>query len=265
MSSHDLDQAKSFFLFLFLERAIRRPINNKVLLGKAQRTRFLKFAHSQNIIINPKSISMKKLLVLLPIVIMISCAVVAQKGSGGMQWGLKIGPDFTTWTGDDADPSTGESKKMRVGLHGGLFVMIPFSDMLFFQPELLYVMNGVNYEADGDKAKISTSYLNIPLQLRIQTSGGFYVIVGPQIGFNLSGKVKYEGSVSGEDDLEDMRGFLFSGNIGFGYKAAGGWGVYARYSKTFSSVFDVEGEDIDIYDSTIMLSLFYMFGMKGEK
>ena len=207
---------------------------------------------------------MKKLFCFLLAISIIATSIHAQKdGAGGMQFGIKLGPNFSSWSGDDADPSAGEDKKMKLGLHGGFFAMIPITSMLYFQPELLYSGEGVKYEDSEEKATITANYLNLPLNLRLQTTSGFYVLFGPQIGFSIGGKAKYEfmGQES-EDDLEDLRGMILSGLIGAGFKSSSGFGVYARYAHGFSKVFDYGGDfdDPDVKGSTISLSLFYMFG-----
>ena len=207
---------------------------------------------------------MKKLFCFLLALSIVAAAVQAQKDAGGgIQWGIKLGPNFSSWSGDDADPIGTEDKKMKFGLHGGVFVMIPITSMLYFQPELLYSGEGVKYEDSEDKVTVSTGYLNLPLSLRLQTSSGFYVVFGPQLGFALSGKSKTEfmGQEEEQDFKDDMRGMVISGLIGAGFKSTSGFGVYARYAHGFSKVFDIEGDtDPDINGSTISLSLFYMFG-----
>lgn len=213
---------------------------------------------------------MKKLLLFLAALLIVAIPVHAQKDGGtGFQWGLKLGPNFSTWAGDDAEPSSGEDKKMSVGLHGGVFAMIAIADMFYFQPEVLYSSEGVKYEDNSNDAKfkISTSHLNIPLMLRVQTSGGFYLVFGPQVGFTLGGKEKFEyQGQEQEDDLTDLRGLLMSGLIGAGFKSKSGWGVYTRYGRAFSTLFDVEsGDDPKIYNSTISLSLFYMLAATKGK
>ncbi len=196
---------------------------------------------------------------------MIAIPLLAQKGgagAGGMQFGIKLGPNFSTWTGEDAEPNSGEKKKMLIAPHIGVFMTIPLTSMLLLQPELLYSMQGVRYTENGFKGTYRTNHLNIPIALRIQMPGGFYAIVGPQIGFSLGGKYKWEyEDEEGEEDLEDLKSVAFSGVVGFGYQLPNGFGIYARYAHTFSSPFDYEGEDIKIHNSMVMLSFFYMLKM----
>src|SRR5688572_25148815 len=176
---------------------------------------------------------MKKYLFILPAFLIIAALARAQNdGGSGFQWGIKLGPNFSTWVGDDAEPSSGEDKKKRLGLHGGLFAAIAIANMLYFQPELLYSNEGVKYEDNTNDIKysISSNHFNIPLLLRWQTSSGFYLVFGPQVGFALGGKqkVEYQGQDT-ESDLEELRSLLFSGLIGAGFKTKTGWGLYTRY------------------------------------
>lgn len=185
-------------------------------------------------------------------------------GMGGMQFGIKLGPNFSTWTGSDAEPFDDSKKKMIVAPHFGVFMTIPLTSMLLLQPELLYSSQGVRYTyTDGYKETYKTNHLNIPIALRIQTPGGFYAIIGPQLGFSLGGKYKYEeDGDEGEEDLEDLQGIQFSGVLGLGYQLPNGFGVYARYAHTFSAPFDFEDEKLKIHNSMIMLSFFYMLRLK---
>jgi hypothetical protein len=203
---------------------------------------------------------MKKVLLILPVFILSFIAINAQKGK--VEFGIKVGPSFNTWVGDDSEPLSGEEKKMKVGVHGGFFAIVPFTEMLAFQPELLFATGGVIYNSAVTKYIYSTSNLNIPLSLRIQTTGGFYAIVGPQLGFKLGGKYseKYDDEEF-KEDLQDLRGFVFSGIIGAGYRSASGFGAYLRYERGFSPVY--EFEDSKVFNSTIMLSFFYM--LNGKK
>jgi hypothetical protein len=205
---------------------------------------------------------MKKLFFVLALMVIVSPYIQAQKGGGGrggMQFGVKLGPSFSTWTGEDAEAGPGESKKMIIAPHLGVFMTIPLTTMLSLQPELLFSAQGVKYTyEDGYKEKYLTNHLNVPIALRIQMPSGFYIIVGPQVGFSLGGKYKWEfEDEDGEEDLEDLKAVAFSGVVGFGYQLPSGFGVYARYAHTFSAPFDFD-EDVKINNSLIMLSFFYM-------
>ncbi|MBC7949612.1 MAG: PorT family protein [Chitinophagaceae bacterium] len=209
---------------------------------------------------------MKKLLLVLTALLFVLFTSNAQKL--GIEYGIKLGPNFSTWTGEDAEPSFDEEKKMKIGLHGGAFMIIPLTTILNLQPELLFSSEGVKYEFDdGAKATAITSHLNVPILIRLQTKSGFYAIIGPQIGFTLGGKAKYEDDGDEEkEDIEDLRGVVFSGLVGAGFRTKSGFGIYARFAKAFSSVFDY-GDDYDdkTFNSTIALSFFYMLKMTGKK
>jgi hypothetical protein len=202
---------------------------------------------------------MKKALVIFPVFILSFLTMTAQKGN--IEFGVKLGPNFSTWVGEDAEPFGDEEKKMKIGVHGGFFAIVPISTMLAFQPELLFSTGGVVYKENDFKVIYSTSNLNIPLTLRIQTNSGFYAIVGPQLGFQLGGKYKEkDDDEEFEEDLEDLKGFVFSGVIGAGYRSSSGFGAYLRVERGFTSIFDFE--DSKVFNSAIMLSLFYMLNWK---
>ncbi len=209
---------------------------------------------------------MKKLLIVLAMMAILCPSLMAQKGgsgASGMQFGFKLGPNFSTWTGEDAKPSDDEKKKMLIGAHAGVFMTIPLTQMLLLQPELLYSMQGARYTyEDGWKETYRTNHLNIPIALRIQWPTGLYAIVGPQVGFSLGGKYKWEyEDEEGDEDLEDLQSVQLSGVVGLGYQMPNGFGIYARYAHTFSKPFDFGDEDIKIHNSLVMISFFYMLKM----
>src|SRR5688572_6372527 len=96
------------------------------------------------------------------VVLFLSCFTsLAQKSM--IEYGIKLGPNFSTWVGEDSEPFDDEQKQMKVGFHGGVFAIIPFAGMFSFQPELLFSTGGVVYKGDGWKDTYSTTSLNIPL------------------------------------------------------------------------------------------------------
>ena len=223
---------------------------------------------------------MKKILVLVAAALIIAVSGNAQigiasslnskakpyaEGSKGISFGIKAGANFYQIGGSDADDEgLDESRKMKVGIAGGVLVNIPFSDMFSFQPELLYSTEG-NLQKEGDmKATIALSYLNIPLMLQLNTASGFYAETGPQIGFLMSAKTKIDdGSGEIEDDVKDeLKSIGFSWGLGLGYKLQSGFGFGARYNLGLSTLDDADTDPSKLTSNGFHVGVFYMFGGK---
>ena len=197
---------------------------------------------------------MKKLLFAIALI----CTVtLAQAQDKGVAFGIKAGPSFYNLNGDDT-----EDGDMKTGFHAGIFVNIPLSSMFSFNPELLYNTEGSKIEEGGDKLTFNLNYINLPLMLQYNNPGGFYAEAGPQIGFLMSAKAKYEISgVEDEEDVKDeLKGTSFSLGIGAGYDLPGGFGFGARYNLGLSSI--GEADDDDTKSSGFQISLRYKFRKK---
>ena len=197
---------------------------------------------------------MKKLLFAIAIC---TVSLAAQAQDKGVAFGIKAGPSFYNLNGDDF-----EEGDMKTGFHAGVFVNIPLSSMFSFNPELLYNTEGSKIEESGDKVTFNLNYINLPLMLQYNNPGGFYAEFGPQIGFLMSAKAKYEiMGVEDEEDVKDeMKSTAFSLGIGAGYDLPAGFGFGARYNFGLSSIVDVE--DDDTKSSGFQISLRYKFGKK---
>ena len=197
---------------------------------------------------------MKKLLFATAFIFTVSLAQ-AQDNSG-VAFGIKAGPNFYNLDGEGWD---GDSK---IGIHGGLFVNVPISSMFSFNPELLFSQEGSKQEEGGDKVTFSLNYINLPLMLQYNNPSGFYGELGPQIGFLMSAKVKYDiGGVEDEEDVKDqLKSTSFSLGIGAGYDTPSGFGFGARYNFGLSSI--VDEDDDDTKSSGFQISLRYKFGAK---
>ncbi len=151
---------------------------------------------------------------------LLGTGTVSAQNVGG---GVKIGANFATVGGD---PGCGSSctKSVRTGGIGGGFLIARITDMIAFQPEVLYSQEGVKLQgtdrgqAFEATAKIGT--VQIPLLLRVapkMTSGGAsgYFIVGPAIGVIASAKQEQGGQT--EDFKDDLKSWdasiVFGGGV----------------------------------------------------
>ena len=166
------------------------------------------------------------------------------------QFGLKAGLNMANLGGDDVDD---EGKKALMGIYGGIFYNITVGESFSVQPELVYSPQGAKYELGGVKAKLALNYLNLTPLLRYNSSG-FFVGVGPQIGFLLSAKYK-------EDDADDvdvkdgLKGVDFAAAFASGYEFENGFGFYARFNLGLSSISD--DSDTKVLNRVFQIGLRY--------
>jgi hypothetical protein len=179
----------------------------------------------------------------------------AQNNAGS--FGLKAGGNFYKITGDDYDD---DGFKRRIGLHAGVFYQIPVGTLLRLQPELLYSAEGIRYEDEDAKAKVSINYLNVPVMLQLTTPVGLFFETGPQVGFLLNAKIKGEEDGDEEEiDIKDnMKKTAFAWGAGAGYMF-GNFGIAARYNFGLSKIpkDDDEGDD---KSSGFQVSLIWRLG-----
>ena len=121
---------------------------------------------------------MKK--VILSLALLAGLTSVAQAQTA--RFGVKAGANLANISGKDT-----EDAKNLVGLSAGIMADVSFSDLISFHPELLYSQKGVKYESGGATLQIRTSYLDLPLLLRVKADGLFFE-AGPQVGFLIGQK-----------------------------------------------------------------------------
>jgi hypothetical protein len=167
-------------------------------------------------------------------------------------YGLIGGVSFATLNGSDAnggtvvDPDLGVvsvSKGSRTGFVGGIFVDIPAATSLVFEPQVLYSQKGVKYSGTvsglGVDVTLKMDYIDVPLLLRynLQTDGGAYFLLGPDVGFNVSCSAK--ASTSGASGSADC-GSGYATSVTFGGVAGLGFqkdkiGIEGRYEYDFGA------------------------------
>ncbi len=175
------------------------------------------------------------------------------------QFGVKGGVNIANWGGEDADE---EGKSALVGFYFGAFYNIEAGEHFSVQPEAVFSLQGVKYKESGIEVKIPTSHINITALLRYNAEGGFFVGVGPQIGFLMSAKIKAEGE---EEDVKDsFKGTDIAAAIAIGYELESGLGFYARYNHGITQIPDED--DVKVFNRVFSIGLRYVFNkMGGEK
>ena len=185
-----------------------------------------------------------------------------------ISFGLKAGPNFADLNFSD---SGGEEFETRTAFHVGGVVELSFSDKFSVQPELLFSSVGAKIEeSEGEasmKVQFIENYLSVPIMLKFYPIEGLSLQAGPQIGFLLSAKSKWEisGAGSGEDgtEEEDMKDEFesidFGVGFGVGYKMDMGLFFDARYVLGMINVVKEIDDDEYVKNNVIQLSVGYMF------
>lgn len=179
-----------------------------------------------------------------------------------VKFGIKGGINLSTLTGDVEDFSS------KVGFQLGGFAEFKVSDKFFIQPELLYSAQGAKYKETESyysyKEKMNISYLNIPVVAKYYVVDKFSVEAGPQIGFLLGAKSKWEETYagqknSGDEDMKDsFKTVDFSLNVGAGYDFTENIAAGIRYNFGLSNISDF-GDNLKVHNNVISLSVGYKF------
>jgi hypothetical protein len=173
-----------------------------------------------------------------------------------IKYGIKGGLNIANIGGSDI-----EDNKAKLGFHLGGFVDIPVQSSFSVQPELLFSAQGCGFDLEGDDAKWNMNYLLVPVMAKYTFSSGLSLETGPQLGFLLSAKEKYDGDT---DNIKDaFKGTSFFWNFGLGYQLpAKNWGVNGRFNLGLSRL-DEDG-DAQIFHRVFQFGVFYVLGTASK-
>lgn len=186
---------------------------------------------------------MKKSMLLIACVAMIAIVAGALPAQAQSAKGLKAGLTMSTFTGSDAD-AIGVSPDYRMGFAFGGYTSYKISPNMSFQPEAYYAMKGAKYEDGGESLEFKLNYLQIPLLFVMQPAAGkSFFYAGPDVGINLSAKVKAEsGGLSAEEDLDEVKSLDLGLTVGAGLTFSQ-YSLEARYTMGLSSFDDTTDPD----------------------
>ncbi len=195
------------------------------------------------------------------------------------RFGIKGGVNIANLSDKDFPSSAEFNSNTKTGFHGGFFMNLPMGDVLKFQPELVYSLQGAKSSA---KTTVGTStfttsykthlhYINLPLMFQARPSnGGFYVELGPQLSYLISAKDKDitnsgGGSTTSEVDIKNqLKKFDVAASGGIGFVTRIGLGLDARYNYGFLNVLDKNNSanisGAKLRNRVIQIGLFYQFG-----
>ncbi|PZD79697.1 porin family protein [Mesonia sp. K7] len=182
----------------------------------------------------------------------------AQADSDLVQIGLKGGVNLATVTSDE---DSFDEPKSRTSFNLGFVAEVPYSNRFSLQGEVLYSGQGFEIEeinVEGENAEYQLGYIQIPVLAKLYLIEGLNIYAGPQIGFQVSEKIKIgDDEIDVEDNpfLEESEDIDFGAAVGAGYKFDNGFFLDARYNRGFSELF----ESSDARNSVISLGVGFMF------
>ena len=177
-----------------------------------------------------------------------------------MNFGAKAGVNLANLSGDDVS-----NNEMLIGAFGGVYANMELSDKIFFQPELLFSMQGAKFKAEGIEGELKYNFINVPLMLQYGVTDNIRVELGPQVGLVLSADSK-TGDVD-VDVKDNTKTIDFGVNLGGTYYMDNGLNFTVRYnmgltklgkaSSTTVGGITVETEESDIKNSVISIGVGY--------
>jgi hypothetical protein len=153
---------------------------------------------------------MKKLTILTLIALVSYQSFGQLKFSAGIKGGLNLSKL------DLSNPNT----KSKTGYHAGVFAQFRFSKIAL-QPEIILSQQGSKLDLDS---VLETSYINIPLILKIYLAAGINLQAGPQVGF------LNKAELDGVDDNTLLKTADISAALGAGWDAPFGLTLDVRYN-----------------------------------
>lgn len=157
--------------------------------------------------------------------------------SQSIKFGLKAGINYANATGSEI------KTKAITNYHAGFVAVASLTKGIAIQPELLYSTQGATYKTATKDFKNKLGYITIPILLKINLSKSVLLELGPQAGFLLSEKNKFDANKSNTFD--------FTANVGLGLKITENVFAQARYGLGLTET----KTNSDIKNSVFQLSL----------
>src|SRR5688500_7989950 len=126
---------------------------------------------------------MKKTIVLFSALLLTVSAALAQNLSFGVKAAVTSNFFTNRYDNDDDDRFIID----KTGFYIGGIANIQLSEHFALQPNLLLAMKG----GKTGEGKISTTHIDVPVNL-LYTTNGFFIGVGPNFSYGLSGKLEFE-------------------------------------------------------------------------
>jgi hypothetical protein len=156
----------------------------------------------------------------------------ALTSSAQVTYGPKLGLNFSKVKFSSDVHESG----FKAGVFFGGYLNYAVNSNFSVQPELYYSMEGGKDKNtfSSNSGVIKSGFLQLPVLVKYTAASGFFGEAGPQIGFLLSNKEKWNGE--NVDIKEYYKSIEFRFPIGIGYKFSDAVSADLRYSAGFSAI-----------------------------
>jgi opacity protein-like surface antigen len=161
-------------------------------------------------------------------ILIVSMMLSASVNTFAQVLGVKAGLNLSNVLAKDDNKTYSDDNKMKPGFHLGVTAEIPFEEMFSFETGLLFTQKGYKYESSfmgtTYEGTLNLNYIEIPLNGKVSYDMGsakIYGLIGPYVGFGLSGKYKNDDEDSkvdwgSDEDEDDFKRLDFGLNVGAG-------------------------------------------------
>jgi len=158
-------------------------------------------------------------------------------GANAQEAGVKGGLNFSNLYVSDVD-----DENMKVGFNAGVYYKAQLAKGLSLQPELSYSLKGAEIIYDNTflglangKYRYNLSYVDVPLAIKVQPVGSFYMEAGPYVSLLTSVRVKQVNSDGSREIVDELDRDSFNtvdygvfGGVGFNF-TGGSLGIRYNY------------------------------------
>lgn len=197
---------------------------------------------------------MKKTLLIVATFVGIATAS-AQTDKKSFDFGARAGINFASITNESGDMDSPDS---RTNFYAGLVAELPLHEVFSLQGEVFYSGQGFerNIPVIDEKVKYKADYIQVPILAKFYLVEGLSINAGPQFGFKVNEKIRYNPSAGGgEFEANELKTFDMQGTAGLEYKLDNGLFIQGRYTYGFSDLI----KDSSIHTSVFSAGLGYMF------
>ena len=175
----------------------------------------------------------------------------AQEAKFGLKAGLNISNQKYEAEGISVNANS------IVGVQVGGFAEIKVADKFAIQPEVLFSTEGSKIKAEGEEILFNLSYINVPVMAKFYPAPKFSIQAGPQLGFLVSAKGKFNDE---KVDIKDgYKSINFGLNLGAGYEFTDNFLVDVRYNFGLSDISETNEEGIKTKSSVFSIAFGYKF------
>jgi opacity protein-like surface antigen len=176
------------------------------------------------------------------------------QSTAGPRFGIKAGGNLSDLTNLDRE-------KSKIGFYAGVFMNAPISSDFSIQPEVVYSQQGSKYKDNVlGLDKTNLGYINVPVMVQYNATPEFYLEAGPEFGFLVDAKDKYNinGNTRSVDVKDNLNTFNFGMGLGAGYRFTPNISINARYTAGFTNIVKNNGGD-SVKNNNFQLGLGYTF------